>query len=96
MVGWVEAEIKVVDGMHVREKGLDACREMPENCPSARRYTDDTRSHRCPGAQLWLWSSRNWLVFQKRPLHGTLREGSGSLSMQPVGKHSMVLHGRSN
>ena len=56
-----------------------------EHFPCARQYTDDTHSHRRPGAQLLVLSSRNWSVFLKRLYHGTSREGSGSLSMQSVG-----------
>ena len=45
---------------------LVACREMRGHFPSARCYTDDTRSHLHPGAQLVAWSSRNWSVFLGR------------------------------
>ena len=63
---------------------LVACQEMPEHFLSARRYTDDTRSLRLLGALFLACSSRNLSVCLKRPYHGTLREASGSLSMQPV------------
>ena len=45
---------------------------------------DDLWSHRFPGAQLLVGSSQNWSVFLRRPELWTPREGSGSLSMQPV------------
>ena len=48
------------------QRWLVEFREMSEHIPSARRYTDDTRSHRCPGAQLWVGSSPNWSVFLER------------------------------
>ena len=38
---------------------LIACREMQEHFPNARLYTDDTRSYRGPGAQLWVGPCRN-------------------------------------
>ena len=63
-------------------KGLIACLVIPEYFPSARLYT---RSDRRPGAQLLVWSSLNWSVILERPYHGTSGEGSGSLSMKPVG-----------
>ena len=47
--------------------GLVTCREMPEYFQSARWYTVDTRSHRLPGAQLWVWLCLNWSVFLVRP-----------------------------
>ena len=34
--------------------------------PECETKTDDTRSHRRPGAQLWLGSKRNWSVFLER------------------------------
>ena len=46
---------------------------------------DFTQSHHHPGAQLCMESIRSWSVYLKRPMQGTPREGSGSLSMQPVG-----------
>ena len=60
---------------------LLTCREMSEHFQSA---SEDTRSHRLPGAQLWVWSSWNWSALLRRPLHAMPREGSGSLSMHPV------------
>ena len=48
-------------------RGLVTCRLMPERFPSVSCYTDDTRSHRCPGVQLCVGSNRNWPVFLKRP-----------------------------
>ena len=47
--------------------------------------THDTRSHRLPGAQICIGSSRNCSVFPGMLYHGKLREGSDSLSMKPVG-----------
>ena len=47
--------------------------------------TGDIRSHHLPGVKLWLGSSRNWSVFQRRPQYVTPQEGSDSLSMLPVG-----------
>ena len=44
--------------------------------------TDNTRSHRLPGAKPWVWSSLNWSVFWEDP--DTPREDSGSLFMQPI------------
>ena len=83
------AGIEVMDGMHdmhMQDKamGLVECREMMEHYQSARWYTDNTRSHRCPGTQLWVWLRRKWAVFLERSQHLTPREGSGSLSMQLV------------
>ena len=46
--------------------GWVACREMPEDFLSAGLYIYNSRSHRHPGALLWVWSSRNWSVFQGR------------------------------
>ena len=86
--GWMDgAEMKVMIGKHAVQiqEALVACREMPEHLPSVRLHTDDTRLNRRPGAQLLVESSRNWLVFLERPKHGTPRESSGSLSMQPAG-----------
>ena len=56
------AGMMVVDGMHAGQSqgGLS-------HFPSVRRYTGDTRSHRCPGAQLWVGLSRNLSVFMERP-----------------------------
>ena len=42
--------------------GFVACWEMPEHFQSAGLYTDDTRSYRFSGAQLWVGS-----VFLERP-----------------------------
>ena len=58
------------------------CREIPEHFPSAKWYIDDTRSHRIPGAQLWIGSSRKWSVFGGSPYHVAQRKGS--LSMESV------------
>ena len=44
--------------------------------------TDDISSHRLPGADIWVGLSG-------MHLHGTLREGSGLLSMQPIGCSSL-------
>ena len=87
MVDLALAGVVVVDGKHSvkSQESFVACREMPKHFPSARSYTDDTSSHRLPGAQLWVVSSCNWSVFLGRPYHGTPREGSSSLSNQPVG-----------
>ena len=51
----------------MRPRRIVACREMPEHFLNVKRYIDDSRSHRRPGAQHWLGSSRNWSVFLKRP-----------------------------
>ena len=45
--GWYECGMK--------PGGLVACREMSDHLPSEMLYTDDSRSHRQPGTQLWLW-----------------------------------------
>ena len=42
---------------------LIAYREMPNHIPKAGWYSDDTRSHRHPGAQLSVGLSRNLSVF---------------------------------
>ena len=84
MVGWVAAGMKVVD-TGLSQEGLVACQEMLEQCLSSRWCTDDTRSHRFPGAKLWALSRQNWSVFRGKPQHGMPRDGSGSLSMQLVG-----------
>ena len=49
--------------MRDKAGGLVACREKQEHFPSARGYTDDARSYRLPGAQLYVGSSQNWSVF---------------------------------
>ena len=45
--GWYECGMK--------PGGLVACREMSDHLPSEMLCTDDSRSHRQPGTQLWLW-----------------------------------------
>ena len=64
-----------MDGMHVRQSQGGG-----RMSGDAGAYTDDTRSHRRPVAQLWFELSRNWSVFLGRPYHGRPRESSGSLS----------------
>ena len=63
------AGMQVVDGMHAGQSQVGWSHDG--RCCSTSRVlgevTDDTRSHRCPGAQLWLGSSRNWSVFMERP-----------------------------
>ena len=61
--------MEIVVGMHIGQgqEGIVVCLEMPEHFPSARRYTDDTRSHRCPGSQLWVWLNRNWSILLEMP-----------------------------
>ena len=58
MVGWVGSGLGVVVGRHAGQiqEGLLACAEMLEHFTSA---TDDTRSHRLPGVQLWIVSTQN-------------------------------------
>ena len=51
---------------------LSTCRVRDED-------TDDARSHRHPGAQLWVWLSRNWSV--GLPGKALPQEGSGLLCM---------------
>ena len=47
---------------------LVVCREMPEHFSRAKwSGTDDNRSHRRPGAQLWVGSNWNWSTFIGRP-----------------------------
>ena len=88
MLGWVGTGMEVVDGKHVgRSQG--GLRHVGR-CLSTSRVrgedTDDTQSHRLPGAQLWVWSSLNWSVILGRPEHRMSPEGSGSLSEKPVSR----------
>ena len=56
---------------------LCACGTKPGSCSHVWRclsifrvrveFTDYTRLHHHPGAQLWVGSSRNWSVFLERP-----------------------------
>ena len=71
----------------MRDKAKGVCRMSGDAgaFPECKVITDDIRSHRRPEAQLWVGSSWNYSVFLERPYHGTPREGSGSLCMQPVG-----------
>ena len=41
-----------------KAEGLVACLEMQKHFPSAGCYNDDTQSHRLPGVQFWVGSSR--------------------------------------
>ena len=79
--------MEVVDDVHEDKAKRDW--SHVGRCRSISRVrsedTNDIPSHRLPGAQLWIGSSQNCLVFRGRPLHGTPREVSGSMSMQPVG-----------
>ena len=61
--------MEVVVGMHAiqSQEGLVAYREMSEYFLSARLYSEDTRSHRHPGAQRWAWSSENWSAIREWP-----------------------------
>ena len=55
---------KGVDGDDAGQcEGLVECRQTSKLFPSARRYTDDTRSHRFPGTLLWVGSTQYWSVF---------------------------------
>ena len=79
--GGLGAGMDVVDGMHVGEKGLLTCLDMPEHFPSVTTCYTVTETQRRPGAQIWVGSSQNWPVFPGNHYHGTPREGSHSLSM---------------
>ena len=87
MAGLVGTGMEVVDGMHSWQSqgGWSHVGRCRSTCRVRGEDTDDTRSHRRPGAQLWVGLSRNWSFFLERPYHGTPQEGSDSLSMQPVG-----------
>ena len=81
------AGMKVVDGMH-SGKSQGGWSHVGR-CQSTFRVrgedTDDTRSHLCSNVQLWVGLCQNWSVLLERLYHGTPWEGSGSLSMKPVG-----------
>ena len=66
MVGLVEAGMDLEDSMHVGLRWSHVGR-WRSTAWVRGDYTDDTRSHRRPGAQLCVGSSRNWSVFQESP-----------------------------
>ena len=80
----VEAEIDVVDGLHAGKSQGGWSHVV--RCRSIYRVqgkdNDETRSHRRPGALLWVELSRNWSIFHERPYHWTPKEVSGLLFMQ--------------
>ena len=61
--------MEVVDGSHAGQSQggwlqVGRCRSTS---PVRDEDTGDTRSHRLPGAQLWVGPSRNCSVFLERP-----------------------------
>ena len=89
IVGWVEAEMKIVVGEHAGQSQdwlvgwlhVGGCRSTSQ---MRSEDPDDIRSLYLPGAQLRVGLSLNWLVLMWRPLHGTRWEGSVSMSMLPI------------
>ena len=69
MVGWVGAGMDVVGGMNAGKSQGCWLHVLRYRSTSRARDedTDDTRSHRLTGVQLWVGSCRNCLVFLVRP-----------------------------
>ena len=68
--GWFGgAGIEMVDSMYAGQSqgGWSHVGTCQSTSRVRREDTDDTRSHHRPGAQLWVGSSRNRLVFLERP-----------------------------
>ena len=63
-MGRVGAAMEMVIGKYARKMRCYLCFGKCQRTSHVRDgYTDDTRSHRPPGAQLWDGLSRNWSVF---------------------------------
>ena len=62
--GMCEVEIQVFVGKHAEQTQEGLVRRCTSKC---KVKTDDARSHRLPGAQLWADSSWSWLVARGSP-----------------------------